>query len=106
MMEASQSDSAPPRRTGTDDRAPGSAMFLRLTLLAISFLLLATIVGVSFIVLQGRQLEEREYSNLESIARLKANRSKIGSRSALAMPRPCMHQRAWCPSFSDSARTG
>ena len=71
MMEASQSDSASPRRTDTDQRAPGLVMFRRFMLLAIAFLLMATLVGVSFVILQGRQLEEREYSNLESIARLK-----------------------------------
>ena len=71
-MEVSQSDSAPRRRSGTGHGAPGSGLFRRFALLAFAFLLMATLIGVSFVVLQGRQLEEREYSNLESIARLKA----------------------------------
>jgi two-component system sensor histidine kinase/response regulator len=47
-------------------------MFRQYSLLLIAFVLIATVVGASFVNFQSRQLEEREFSNLESIAKLKA----------------------------------
>ena len=71
-MEANRSHTAQRQRAGLSQRVPGPVMFRRLLLLFIAFALMATVIGAAFVRLQSRQLEEREFSNLESIAKLKA----------------------------------
>jgi two-component system sensor histidine kinase/response regulator len=47
-------------------------MSKRLVILFFTMVLLVTLVGVSFVTVQTKEIEQREYSNLESIANLKA----------------------------------
>lgn len=55
----------------------------RLVLLFIALVLLVPLIGVGFVIVQTKQIEQREYSNLESITRLKTEQIQnwLGERN-------------------------